>query len=29
MAKGEMVKEEVGKEGEEGVEGMIRFDSTG
>ena len=34
MARGEMVKEEVdkeevGKEGDEGVEGIIRFDSTG
>ena len=29
MARGEMVKEEVGMEDEEGVEGIIRFDSRG
>ena len=29
MARGEMVKEEVDKEDEEGVEGIIRFDSIG
>ena len=29
MARGEMVKEEVVKEDEEGVEGIIRFDSRG